>query len=62
MVELVYELTCDAEELAIYCLRLYVDKFILEECDVKGEDVRECLEVRRRWGELEDMKVWKEGV
>lgn len=43
MVELIDELTCDAEELAIYGLRLYVDKLVLEECNVKGEDVRECL-------------------
>lgn len=62
MVELVYELTCDAEELAIDSLRLYVYKLVLEECNVKGEDMRKCLQVRRGWVELEYMKIWKEGV
>lgn len=45
MVELVDELTGDAEKLAIDGLHLNVDKLIFEESDVEGEDMRECLEV-----------------
>lgn len=45
MIELVDELTCDAEELAIDSLSLHVYKLILEESNVKGEDMREGLEI-----------------
>ena len=62
MVELIDELTCNAEKLAIHSFHLHIDKLILEESNVKREDMGEGLQVSRRRIKLEYVKIGKEGI
>lgn len=62
MIKFIDELTCNAKELTIHSLHLYVNKLILEESDVKREDMREGLQVSRGGIKLEDVKIGKEGI
>lgn len=62
MVEFIYELAGYSEELAVYCLDLYVAELVLEECGVELEDVSESLEVGLWWIELENMEIGEVGI